>query len=100
MEIRIPRYQKYAYINLDKEDVLDPQIDKVIEKSIELINKYAVADLEIVLKDKLCPDCGKRLFEQIGISDKNNKPYHRIKCEDNNEKGTCKYIQWVSVESK
>lgn len=42
------------------------------------------------------PNVGGRLFEQIGVSDKTNKPYHRIKCEFSG----CDHVQWINVKGK
>jgi len=100
MEARIP-LQKFAYINLDKEDIKDPEIKDVIKKSIEIINEFSVNEsqsgpLEVVMLGKECPKCKARLLESIAISPKNNKPYHRIKCE----KEECDYVSWVKVEAK
>jgi len=91
---RIPCTEQYSYVEIDGTETEDQ-----VKRMIEAVNRYSVppknsGPIEVVLKDKKCPDCGKRLLECIGISDKNSKPYHRIKCENSE----CKYIQWVTVE--
>lgn len=97
MLVRIPDI-KYGFIELNREEVRDPLIDGDIKLAKALIEKYAASDssLEVVMSKKECPKCKKRLLEKIGISEKNNKPYHRIKCEDE----SCGYISWIDVASK
>lgn len=98
MEIlmRIPR-QKYAYLeaNVEEGDTVE-SVEKRIQEMIPLLDKYSTTDLEVVLDDRKCPKCGGRLFEQIGVSDKTNKPYHRIKCEFSG----CDHVQWINVKGK
>ena len=93
---RIPCNEHYSYVEITGKET-DEQVQALIDK----VNKFSVPPKnsgfpEVVLKEKKCSKCGGRLLEQIGISEKNNKPYHRIKCENKN----CDYIQWVEVESK
>jgi len=90
--IRIPR-QKYAYMEIEKE-VQEEKLNEEVEKFLELIDKHTMTDLEVIISKKKCPKCKGKLLELIGISDKNNKPFHRIKCENKN----CDYIEWISVE--
>jgi hypothetical protein len=97
--VRIPR-QKYAYIEAevsdsDKMNVVE-ELEKKIQEIIPIVDKYTTTDLEVIVNDKKCPRCGKRVVEMIGISEKTNAPYHRIKCEDKD----CEHIQWVSVSRK
>ena len=92
---RIPR-QKFAYIEIEV-DIEEGKAEKFIERSIELIDKYSSTDVnEVILLDQTCPTCGKAVWESIGFSEKNNKPYHRIKCSNKD----CDYIKWVNVGAK
>lgn len=43
------------------------------------------------MENKLCPQCGGKMYHNKGISKKNNKPYENWKC------GTCKEIEWVDI---
>ena len=41
------------------------------------------------METKNCPQCGNKMFHNIGVSKKNNKPYENYKC------GACQYLEWV-----
>jgi ribosomal protein S27AE len=99
VEVRI-NDKKYCYINLDNEDLDSPDVEEKIERAKRLIAKYAEdasnANLEVILSKKKCPQCESKVLALISISEKSNKPYFRLKCENSN----CKYIEWIDVESK
>ena len=46
------------------------------------------------MENKLCPQCSGKMYNNKGISKKNNKPYENWKC------GECKYIEWVDVKEQ
>ena len=51
MLIRIPR-QKYAYIELDENDLTKKNLGSMIKKALAIIDKYATTDLEVVVDGK------------------------------------------------
>lgn len=100
---------KYNYIELE-EEITDPsKINDMIDSAKALTTLHtsdgAPKSPEVVWGNDFCPDCEKKgiqslLVEAIGISPKNNKPYHYIKCINNKDKDSvCNYIKWVSVSS-
>ena len=87
----------YAYVELEESN------NMTIEEMINLVNQHYVKDeqggaIEVVMDEKNCPKCGAQLLEQISVSSKTKKPYHRIKCINNRgDNPICDYIQWVNV---
>ena len=49
----------------------------------------------MILVDQKCPKCEGKALEKIAISEKTNKPYHRLRCANQQ----CDYVKWVSVEA-
>lgn len=48
------------------------------------------------MENKICPQCGNKLWHNEGISKKNGKPYENYKCADKE----CGYIEWVDLKEK
>lgn len=93
----------YSYIEI--QESLDKEItDEQISQWKGFIKRHAEKgqpqNLEVILEDKKCKKCGAQVVEQIGISSKNNKPYHYIKCINNNTDKVCDYIEWINVLPK
>jgi len=97
---RIPT-DKYSFIEIEEEidsTCAEKSIDyfkNLIEKNIV---KKELGNIEVILDGKYCEKCNSQVIESIGISQKNNKPYHYIKCINN--KGNdpkCNYIKWIDV---
>jgi len=44
------------------------------------------------ISNKLCPQCGNKMFNNKGISTKTGKPFENYKCSDKD----CGHIEWVS----
>jgi ribosomal protein S27AE len=44
------------------------------------------------METRNCPKCGSKLYNNKGISPKNNRPWENWKC------GKCPYIEWVDLK--
>jgi len=106
---RIPR-QKFAYLEIEKEieDITCEKkgglttektidVENEINKMNDLITKHSLTDLEVIMTEKTCPKCHHNLMEKIDISEKTNKPYHKVRCSNI---GECDFIQWIPVAFK
>jgi len=85
---RIPR-QQYSYIEVergcndaDEEKIIVESMKKMIEDNA-LVENENKGNLEVIVDGQNCEVCGGRILEQIGISKKTNKPYHKLCCEHN-----------------
>ena len=85
---RIPK-GKFAFIELKETYNTADEKNLVLDNLEEEIKKRLVGDddsgknLEVILIGKKCPKCGSEMSQHIGMSSKNNKPYHLVKCVNN-----------------
>ena len=99
---RIPT-GKFSYIEIEETVETKEQRDAMIPEMLDIIEAHIKIDEtsgspEVILDGKNCPKCGAQMIQQIGISAKTKKPYHRIKCINNRgDNATCDHIQWINV---
>lgn len=88
--------------NIDS-DIPKEKIEEIVTKYREIQNKFVSETTsqkspEVILDGKKCPKCNNLVVESLGISPKNQKAYHYIKCINNKDKNSsCDYLEWVSV---
>jgi len=88
VKARIP-HGKFGYIEIERQIANQAEEQKNIDDLKVLIqeNSFYEDDSninpEVVVEGKVCPKCQGSLVEQIAISPKTNKPFHRVKCINN-----------------
>ena len=85
---RIPR-TKYGFVEIQQECTTADEERIILENAFVKIDEYAKADsennsMEVIVENQRCPACGDLVLEKIDVSQRTNKPYHRLRCKRNN----------------
>jgi len=92
--MQIPR-TKYGFISDEQYYSNETNRQLILEKYLTELDKYTVNEdesnntqsPELIVVNKKCPVCQGNILEQIGISARTNKPYHKLRCEHNQING-------------